>query len=783
MKIGVLLCNCGDTISNTLDYQALTTFTETLPKVKHVEARSDWCQHEILTTLTQTISKKKLDRLVIAACSPHLFGRRFYQAAEEAGMTRGQITFANIREHCAWVHQDDPKGATAKANRLIRAAVFRVAAQSPIATKTFTVTQEVLVLGAGIAGIQAALDLADRGIKVHLVEKEPTIGGHMAVLNKTYPTLDCSICILGPKMAEAATHPNIELYPYTELVAAEHTGKDWILTLNRKATYVDWDKCTGCMQCTEKCPTRVDDDWSWNVAKRRAIYMPFSQSVPRKVTIDAETCKKLINDKCGVCEKLCPAEAIVYDMKDETVKVQVGSVILATGFQEFDPTVVPELHYAENPDVMTQMQFIRMMDSVGPFSGKLEVPSDGRKPEKIVMIQCVGSRDERYSWQCSAYCCMAAIKHAELAKLEYDPNLDITILARDIRAGGKGFDEFYERAKAEYDIHFEYRGDDLEVVQNNGKPVVKYTDPYGKSLSLPADIVVLSCAMTPSPGTETLANMLGVPLGELGFFEAQDEKVALARTDINGVFLAGTCHGPKDIPESVEQAGAAAEESSVWLSTQSLSKELDVAVVDKERCNACGLCVPACPSQAITFEESGECVVVDEVRCQACGECMATCPVDAIGPLNINPSVLDATIDGLLQNSVEGPESVIVGFACNECMYRAIDEAGEERLQYPADLHLLEVPCTGSVSTPKILRTLESGADGVILFACASDLCHYGRGSRMANSRAQVVRNVIRQSGGDPAAVQVVQMIGREAKEFAATAQKAVDAIKGRNGG
>ncbi len=783
MKIGVLLCNCGDTISNTLDFEALTTFTETLPKVKHVETRNDWCQHEPLQSLTETITKEKLDRLVIAACSPHLFGPRFYHAAEKASMTRGQITFANIREHCAWVHQDDPNGATAKAKRLIRAAVFRTATQSPIATKTFPVTQEVLVLGAGIAGIQAALDLADRGIKVHLVDKEPTIGGHMAVLNKTYPTLDCSICILGPKMAEAATHPNIELYPYTDLIAAEHTGKDWLLTLNKKATYVDWDKCTGCLQCVEKCPTKVDDDWSWGIAKRKAIYIPFSQSVPRKVTIDAEHCKKLTSDKCGVCEKVCPADAIDYEMKDKTVKVQVGSVILATGFKEFDPSVVPELHYAENPDVITQMQFIRMMDSVGPFGGKLEVPSDGRKPKNIVMIQCVGSRDERYSWQCSSYCCMAAIKHAELAKLEYDPDIDITILARDIRAGGKGFDEFYVRACNEYNIHVVYRGDSVEIVRSNGKPIVKYTDSDGATKSIESDLVVLSCAMTPSPGTEELAKIFGVPLGSLGFFQALDEKVALARTAVNGVFLAGTCHGPKDIPESVELAGAAAEQAAVWLATQSLTKDLDTAVVNTDLCNACGLCIPACPSQAISFDSTGDCVVVDEVRCQSCGECMSVCPVGAIGPLNTNPTVIESALEGLLGNSVEGTENLIVGFACNECVYRAIDEAGEERLQYPADLHILEVPCTGSISAPKILQTLEAGADGVILFACDSKLCHYGRGARMANSRAHVVQNLLTQSGVNPERVQVVQLIGRDAKEFAAFAREAVANIQARNGG
>lgn len=783
MKIGVLLCNCGNTISDTLDFEVLATFTEALPKVKHVEIRNDWCQHEPLQTLIETITKKKLDRLVIAACSPHLFGTRFYHAAEKAGMTRGQITFANIREHCAWVHQNNPKGATAKAKRLIRAAVFRTATQSPIATKTFPVTQEVLVLGAGIAGIQAALDLADRGIKVHLVEKEPTIGGHMAVLNKTYPTLDCSICILGPKMAEAATHPNIELYPYTDLVAAEHTGKDWVLTLNKKATYVNWDKCTGCLQCVEKCPTKVDDDWSWGIAKRKAIYMPFSQSVPRKVTIDADHCKKLTSDKCGVCEKVCPADAIDYGMKDETVKVQVGSVILATGFKEFNPSVVPELHYAENPDVITQMQFIRMMDSVGPFGGKLEVPSDGRKPENIVMIQCVGSRDERYSWQCSSYCCMAAIKHAELAKLEYDPDIDITILARDIRAGGKGFDEFYVRACDEYNIHVVYRGDSVEIVRSNGKPVVKYTDPDGATKSIESDLVVLSCAMNPSPGTEELAEIFGVPLGSLGFFQALDEKVALSRTAVNGVFLAGTCHGPKDIPESVELASAAAEQASVWLATQSLTKDLDIAVVNTDLCNACGLCIPACPSQAISFDSNGDCVVVDEVRCQSCGECMSVCPVGAIGPLNTNPTVIDSALEGLLGNSVEGTENLIVGFACNECVYRAIDEAGEERLQYPADLHILEVPCTGSISAPKILQTLEAGADGVILFACDSKLCHYGRGSRMANSRVHMVQNLLTQSGRNPEKIQVVQLIGRDAKEFAAFAREAVACIKASNRG
>ncbi len=778
MNIGVFLCTCGDTLSNTIDYSDLETFAKTLPNVSFIETLPDWCQHDALHHLSQTIKEQNLERIVITACSPHLFGPRFLEAAKAAGLTKGQITHANIREQCAWVHQQDSKGATAKAKRLLRAAVFRAAAQSPVPSKTFPVTQEVLVLGAGIAGIQAALDLADKGIKVHLVEKEPTIGGHMAVLNKTYPTMDCSICILGPKMADAATHPNIELYPYTELVEAVHDGKDWSIILNKKATYVDWNKCTGCMQCTEKCPTKVDDDWSWHIAKRRAIYMPYSQSVPRKCTIDAEHCKMITEGKCGVCQKICPADAIDYEMQDKEIQITVGGVILATGFKEFDPSVISELHFGTNPDVMTQMQFIRMMDTVGPFGGKLEVPSDGRKPEKIVMIQCVGSRDERFDWQCSAYCCMAATKHAELAKVEYDPELDVTIVARDVRAGGKGFEEFYVRAKDEYGIKYVYRGDHVEVTEKAGNTFVTYIDPYGESHSLPADIVVLSCAMTPSPQTKEIAEMFGLTVDDHGgFFQALDEKVALARTPIHGVYVCGTAHGPKDIPESVEHASAAAEEAAVWLATQSLSKDLDVATVNKELCNGCGLCITACPSQAITFDEIGDCVVVDEVRCQSCGECMAICPVMAIGPLNANPEVIDAAINGLLNNSVEGPDPLIVGFACQECCYRAIDEAGENRLQYPANLHIVEVPCTGSISAPKILQTLEAGADGVILFACDPELCHYGRGAKMATGRARVVQSVVSQSGGSSDQVQVVQMIGRDAREFADAANQAMDAI------
>lgn len=777
MKIGVFLCTCGDTLTNTVDNTELASFAETLPMVTHVETRTDYCQNHALEALTQTIKDKKLDRIVMAGCSPQLYGYHFEQAATNAGLATGQIAYANIREHCAWVHTNEPENATAKAKRLIRAAIFRAAKQQPIPTKKFPVTQEALIIGGGIAGIQAALDLANQGIKVHLVERTPTIGGHMAVLVKTFPSDDCAICIEGPKMADVSMHPNIELYCYTEVEDIVPVGKDFDVQLRKKATFVDWNKCTGCMSCIEKCPTRVEDEWTWGLGKRRAIYMPFSQSVPRKCTIDAEHCKKITNDKCGVCEKVCPAGAIDYKMKDEEVNLRVGGIVLATGFEEFDPTVVPELMFAENPDVITQMQLARLLDTVGPMEGKLVCPSDGRKPKNMVMIQCVGSRDERFDWGCSRYCCMAALKHAVLTKVEQDADMDITIVARDIRAAGKGFEEYFVRACDEYGVKVVYRGDEVKVTHQNKTTKVVYTDEEGKKQTLPADLVVLSCAMLPSQGTKELAEKLGLDLDEHGFFTAVDEKVALTRTTLPNVVLCGSCHGPKDVPESVAQASSAAQEVASWLATAEKSKALDTATVNKELCNACGLCLAACNYGAIEFTDDRKCVVVDEVRCVGCGECLAICPVGAIAPLNTNQEIIDAAVRGIVDNAVEGPSPIIIGFACKECSYRAIDEAGEKRLQYPANLHIIEVPCAGGISTPQILRTLGAGAEGVILFACDTDVCHYGRGAGMATNRARVVRAVLSQSGALPDQVRVVNMIGRDAKEFTEAARWAVDAI------
>jgi heterodisulfide reductase subunit A len=781
VTIGVFICTCGDTIQTCVDTGALATFAKKLPDVRMVEARADWCQTDGIAALVQTVKSKELDRIVIAGCSPQFLGPRIEQAVTATGLTKGQLAYANIREHCAWVHPDDPAGATAKAKRLLRAAVFRVAKQNPIAMHEFPVAHEVLVLGAGVAGIQASLDLASRRTPVHLVERAPCIGGHMALLVKAFPRAchTCGDCIEAPRMVDAATTPGITLYPYTELVECQPSGKNFLVTLRRRATHVNWDKCTTCLACVEKCPVKVTDEWSWGLGSRNAIYRPTADSVPNKVTIDADHCLKLTKGTCGVCAEVCPTDAVDFNMKDELVRLTVGSIILATGFEEFDPSAIPELMYGRNPDVVTQMQLTRMLAETGPTRGKLVRPSDGQKPTRVVMIQCVGARDNRFDWQCHSYCCMAAIEHAALIKQVQGSDVDITILCRDVRAAGKGFEEYFVRTRDQLGVKFVYRGDEVAVSQRQGKTFVDYANPEGQRSSLPADLVVLSCAMTPSKGTQALAKQLGVPLDEHGFFQALDEKIALARTTVPGVYICGVCHSPKLILESVGQASAAAQEAAIWLSTQVTQKEMDVATVNDDLCNGCGLCVPTCVYHAISLDAETRRAKVDAVRCQVCGQCFSICPVGAIAPLNENQAVLDAAVQGLLGNAVEGPTPVVVGYACQECCYRTIDEAGDQRLKYPSNLHVVEVPCTGGVSTSQILRTLKAGAGGVVLYACDPQLCHYGRGAKMANSRATVVRSLLAASGSSPDRVQVVHMFGREAQEFVNATRKAVATITG----
>jgi heterodisulfide reductase subunit A len=473
-RVGVFICHCGANIASTVDVKKVTDYAKTIPDVAHAKDHEFMCSEHGQDMIKKAIKKQKLNRVVVASCSPRLHEHTFRLAVSEAGLNPFHFEMANIRENVSWVHPKTPKKATKKAEHIIEGAVGRARELEAIGKMEVPVEQAVMVIGGGISGIQAALDVANMGINVYLVEKEPSIGGVMAKLVETFPTGDCAMCILSPKMADVARNQNIEVLSYSEITDVKGYIGNFEATINKKPRFVDEKKCVGCGECSEKCPVKVDSQWDCNTGKRKAIYLQFPQALPRTYTIDEDNCLKLKKDKCGVCEKVCPADAVDFKQKKKKKKIKVGAVIVATGAEEFDPSGISPYGFGEHKDVITQLQLARMLDPSGPTQGKLVKPSNKKKPKKILMIQCVGSRDENYNPYCSRICCMSAIKHAVMIKTEKYPDSEVYIAYTDIRTFGKGYEEYYKRA-SEQKVRF-IRSRIAEILKDKKKLIARLED-------------------------------------------------------------------------------------------------------------------------------------------------------------------------------------------------------------------------------------------------------------------------------------------------------------------
>jgi len=599
------------------------------------------CSEAGQNLIKNAIKEQKLTGIVVCSCSPRMHEQTFRKAAAVAGLNPYMVEIANIREHCSWIHKDKEIG-TEKACVLMRAAVAKVSLNKPLQAGESPVVKRALVIGGGIAGIQTALDIAEAGFPVDIVEKRPTIGGRMAQLDKTFPTLDCSSCIVTPKMVEASASENIRLITYAEVESVSGFVGSFHVAIRKKARYVKEDVCTGCGACMQKCPSKKGlNEFNMGLNTRTAIYIPFAQAIPNVAVIDPEQCIKLKTGKCGLCEKVCTAGAIDYKQQDEILEEDYGAIVMATGFQPIDASKFDEYSYSTCKDVVTSLELERLMNAAGPTGGVLKCPSDGRHPKSIAFIQCVGSRDVsgRGKPYCSKICCMYTAKHAMLIRDKY-PDVDVHVFYIDVRTPGKNFDEFYRRAAEQYDVDY-IKGQVGKVYEQDGHLVVQGVDLIaGEQIVLNTDMVVLATAIEPDPTARKVANMLTASIDTNDFITEAHPKLRPVESPTAGIFLSGVCQGPKDIPETVSQAGAAASKVIGLLVKDKLTTNPCVASSDELLCNGCSCCEKVCPYGAISYEtklindhgvkETRRVASVNPALCQGCGACTVVCPSGAM---------------------------------------------------------------------------------------------------------------------------------------------------------
>jgi heterodisulfide reductase subunit A len=658
-RVGVYICHCGSNIAGTIDCESVAKRVgEKDPEVVVSRDYKFMCSSLGQSIIEEDIRNENLDRVVVAACSPHLHEKTFRRACTNAGLNPYLMQMVNVREHISWV-TGDKAAATGKAEAMITGAVQRVKQQEPLEASHVPVNPATLVVGAGIAGLQAAVELADAGHPVYLVERSPSIGGHMAQFDKTFPTLDCAACILTPKMSEAGQHENITLLTWSELEEVSGSVGDFKVKVRKRARYVNEEKCTGCGDCIQKCPRKVvDEEFEAGLGIRKAIYMPFPQAVPKLPVMDKETCIFFERGKCKACEIFCPTGAIDFEQEDEILELQVGNIILATGWDLFDCKKIPQYGYGRLANVFTSMEFERLCNSSGPTAGKIVLRNGKTEPKSIGIVHCVGSRDRNHNTYCSGICCMAALKFGHLALEKTDAK--VTSFYIDMRSNMKGYEEFYRRLLDE-GMRF-VRGKVAEITDAARRPdeerklIIQVEDTLtGRQRRIPVDMVVLMGALQPRADAREIGLRAGISCAAEGWFTERHPKLDPVATMTDGVFVAGTCQGPKDIPASVAQGAAAAARVQGMISKGTVEIEPIVAQINEDACSGCRICNNLCPFSAIEFIEDDEVSRIITALCKGCGTCVAACPAQVISGAHFSNDQIFAEIEGVLWDAQVEP--------------------------------------------------------------------------------------------------------------------------------
>jgi heterodisulfide reductase subunit A len=774
-RVGVFICHCGLNIAKTVDCARVAEAASGLDDVIVARDIPYACSEPGQQSMREDIAAHRLDRVVVASCSPRLHEPTFRQMVRAAGINPYLFEMANIREHCSWVHMHDPEAATEKAVDLTKMAVARVRQLRPLEPETIPLTRRTLVIGGGVAGIQASLDLADASYEVILVEKEPSIGGIMARLDKTFPTIDCSICILGPKMADVGKHPRIRLHTLSEVVDVQGYVGNFDVKILKRARYISENECSSCGECAKACPVVRPNEFDLGLSSRKAVHSPFPQAVPSAYVVNGYECLGGNPVVCGKCIEACTKACIDFNMSDEEVVERVGSIIVATGVETYDPTEMDEYGYTRFENVLTSMEFERLINAGGPTKGEILRPKDRKHPQSIGFIQCVGSRSVRKGHAyCSNVCCMNTIKSTLIAK-EHDPHVEIKVFYIDIRAFGKGFEDLYRRSRS-LGVHYlrglpgsveELPDGSLRVaVENGARGFIEHHD---------LDMLVLAVGVKPAKSTQRLREILGLQLTPDGFFLEAHPKLQPVDAATRGIFYAGCAEGPKDIKDSVTQASAAAMRAVRLMHEGRILTEPITSEVLEEHCKACGKCAEVCPYNAITVDVKKKAPAsVNTAACMGCGACAAECRFGAISMNHFTDRQILDQIDALLAGD---PREKVPAFACNWCSYAGADFAGVSRMQYPPSVRLIRTMCSARVSEEVLWHAFGKGAPIVLVTGCHIGDCHYINANHWTEKRVQKVRGRMEKLGLRPERLQLEWISAAEGARFA-SAMKQVEGLR-----
>ncbi len=757
-RIGLYICHCGLNIAGVISPEALAVQGQGLPEVAvcrhHLYTCSEAGQAEIL----KDIKHLNLERVVVAACSPKFHEPTFRRLLKEAGLNPYLLEMVNIREHCTWVHGGDPQAAQDKALDLIRMGLAKVRLARPLKDRQVPLTRQALVIGGGPAGLRAALDIANAGFPVTLVERQPVLGGMANRLHRTFPRGESAVALINPLMAAVALHPGIRVLTQSEVVEVSGHLGNFAVTVRQTLPLVG-EACDRCGQCAAVCPVSVPDALAANLAFRAAIHLPAPQAFPGRYVVDRESCTR-----CGDCAAACPTGAISLNEGEQVHQFNVGSMVVATGFSPFEPAGSRYEPWAALPGVITTVDLERLLAPAGPTGGKISLPNMPGDIRDVAFLLCVGSREEEGNRYCSRVCCPTALKQA-LELQERLPEARIRIYYRDIRTNKKDWEALYTRVREAGALFLRGRVEDLSASPDGGLCIQAFDETFQVQTEDRVDLAVLAVGMVPGNGVP-LREVLKLPVGPDGFFLEAHIKLKPLETVLDGIFLAGACQGPKDLAESLTQGSGAAAKVLALLAHETITLDGLVARVDQEVCVGCGECAAACPFQAMEMVGEGkkQKAQVITAACKGCGVCAGACPTGAVITAGFTDDMILAQIDEAL---AESPEQKILAFCCNWCAYAGADFAGVSRLAYPPQVRIIRMLCAGRVHPKFILHAFERGAGQVLVSGChPPGDCHYVSGNLRAQERVEKLWHKLAEKGIDPSRLRLAWISATEGRAF-----------------